>query len=149
MAVKSSAVRLATLYATIERMRSVELRMAESAVDEALCAAAIAAAVRESQQGNLRDALASGLREEWRIAETAGAANDIRIARLAALRATQETARDEAVMRHRLSRVELEQMDSVVERRRKGETTQQARKEQASSDDRFASRRAWERMKSR
>lgn len=149
MAAKSSAMRLAALYSTVERIRSLELRMAESEVDDAVRAAAIAAAIRDSQKANLRDALAAGQRDEWRIAETAASANEIRIARLAALRVKQEAARDEALVRHRLSRLQVEQMESLVERRRERESREVTLQEQAASDDRFASRRAWERMKSR
>ena len=149
MAAKSSAMRLATLYATVERIRSVELRMAESEVDDAVCAAAIADAVRESQQRSMRDALASGRRDEWRIAQTANAANETQIARLAVLRVKQEALRDEAVVRHRASRLQVEQMDSLVVRSRERESREETLQAQAESDDRFASQRAWDRMKSR
>lgn len=142
-------MRLASLYATLERIRSAELRVAESEVDDAAFSAAIAGAASENQRDTSRQALASGEREEWQIAETARSAIEMRIVRLARLRIECEATRDAAVMRHRLSRLQVEQMDSVAERRQAREALEETRQQQAESDDRFAARRAWQSMKSR
>jgi hypothetical protein len=143
MAAKKGVARLASLYGMMEQMRSVELRTAASAVEDVVCSAAIAATVRESQITEARTAMATGHREDWQVAETARSVVEARIVRLATIRAERESAMEEAALRHRVSRLAMEQMDRVVDRARLQEAMQEGRRSQAESDDRFASRRAW------
>jgi len=147
MAAHKGVARLASLYATLERMRSVELRAAATAVEDVACAAAIAATVRGSQIENARAAMATGRRDEWQVAETMRSVLEVRMKRLAVLRAEREADLDAAVAAHRASRLEMEQMERVVERRQAMTRLEDGRRAQAESDDRFASRRSWERPK--
>jgi len=146
MAAQKSFARLATLYAMMERMRSVELRVAAGAVEDVVCSAAIAATVRENQIADGRVAMASGRRDEWQVAQTARAVVEARMVRLATLRAEREIALEKAVQMHRASRLKMEQMDRVVDRTRTHLSLEESRRSQAESDDRFASRRAWLQM---
>ena len=143
MAAQKGIARLATLYGTIERMRSLELLVAAEAVDDVACSAAIAATVRRGQVADARAAMASGRREEWQVAETTRSVVEARIMRLNALRKERETTLAEASERHRISRMNMEQMDRAAERKRTLDAMQEDRSSQAESDDRFASRRAW------
>jgi hypothetical protein len=153
MAARKGVARLASLYGMMERMRSLELRVAAGAVDDVVCSAAIAATVRESQIAEARAAMASGRREDWQVAETTRGVIEARMVRLAALRAEREAALERAVAEHQVSRLNMEQMDRVVGRARAQMSAEEDRRVQAESDDRFASRRAWgfasDRMKSR
>jgi hypothetical protein len=112
-----------------------------------VCAASIAKVVRESQVADARAAMATGQREAWQVAETTRGVVEARMARLARVRIEREAALDEAVSTHRASRLDMEQMESVVERRRAMAMLEAGRRAQMESDDRFASRRAWERPK--
>ncbi len=147
MAAQKGVARLASLYGMIERMRSVELRAAAGEVEDVACSAAIAATVRESQIADARAAIATGCREDWQVAETTRGVVEARIVRLATMRAEREAALAKAAQRHRMSRLTMEQMDSVVDRARMQEAIQEDRRSQAESDDRFASRRAWTRSR--
>ncbi len=144
MAARKGVARLAELYAMVEQMRSMELRAAANAVEDIACALAIAATVRGSQIADARAALAGGQREEWQVAETARGVVEAQIARLATLRVQREATLDEAVAAHRASRLEMQQMERIVERRRAVLLVEEDRRAQVESDDRFASRRAWE-----
>jgi hypothetical protein len=143
MAAQKSVARLALLYGMMERMRSVELRVAAGAVEDVACSAAIARKVRENQIAEGRAAMANGRREAWQVAETTRGVNEARIVRLAMLRAEREIILEQAVQVHRASRLNMEQMDRVVDRARTQAEMENGRRLQAESDDRFASRRAW------
>ena len=143
MAARKGVARLASLYGMMERMRSLELRVAAGAVDDVVCLAAIAATVRESQIADARAAMASGRREDWQVAQTTRGVIEARMVRLAALRVEREDTLDRAVAEHRVSRLNMEQMDRVLERSRVQMSAEEDRRSQAESDDRFASRRAW------
>ena len=145
MAARKGVARLASLYGMTERVRSVELRVAAGAVEAVACSVAIAATVRERQITEARTAMANGRREEWQVAETTRGVVEAGIVRLAKLRVEREAVLEDAVQRHRISRLNMEQMDRVVDRARAQETLQESRRSQAESDDRFASRRAWKR----
>ena len=143
MATQKGVVRLASLYTMMERMRSVELRVAAGAVEDVAYSAAIAATARESQIADARAAMSTGRREEWQVAETTRAVVEARIVRLAKLQAEREIILADAALRHRMSRLNMEQMDRVVDRNRTQAGRREERRLQAESDDRFASRRAW------
>ena len=147
MATQKGVVRLASLYTMMERMRSVELRVAAGAMEDVAYSAAIAATARESQIADARAAMSTGRREEWQVAETTRAVVEARIVRLAKLQAEREIILADAALRHRMSRLNMEQMDRIVDRTRSQEGVLEDRRLQAESDDRFASRRAWMRTK--
>lgn len=147
MATQKGVVRLASLYTMMERMRSVELRVAAGAVEDVAYSAAIAATARESQIADARAAMSTGRREEWQVAETTRAVVEARIVRLAKLQAEREIILADAALRHRMSRLNMEQMDRIVDRTRSQEGVLEDRRLQAESDDRFASRLAWMKTK--
>ena len=143
MARRKGLTRLASLYGMVEQMRSLELRVAASAVDDVVLVASIEAAIRQSKIFGARAALAAGDREEWQMAETTREGVEARIERLANLRVERETRREEAALAHSTSRVEMEQLDRVVEQQRDRLALEEARRAQAESDDRYAARLAW------
>ena len=143
MAAHKGVARLASLAVTMERMRSLEVQVARGAVDDVMCSAAIAATIRESQLSDGRDALATGRREAWQVAETTRGVMDRRIERLQQLRAEREAILAEATRVHRVSRLEMDQMERMVEKSRAQAGMEETRRTQAAADDRFASRSAW------
>jgi len=143
MAAHKGLARLASLYAMMERVRSVAVQVASSAVDDAMCAEAIAATIRKSQIADGRDALATGCREAWQVAETTRGVMDRRIEGLQQLRAAREADLAEASRAHRASRLEMEQMERVVEKARAQAGIEEGRRMQSAADDRFASRTIW------
>ena len=143
MAVQRGLGRLATLYAMMERMRSMEVQVALGAVEDVMCSAAIAATIRAGQIEDARDALATGRREAWQVAETTRGVLDRRIDRLQTERAECEAALAEASRVHRASRLDMEQMQRMVDRTRTQTMLEESRRVQGESDDRFASRSAW------
>jgi hypothetical protein len=146
---RGGIARLAGLYGMVERMRSLELRAAAGNLDEVASAQTMQAAVHRSEVSGSRAAFASGDREQWKVAETARALLEIRMARLNKLRAEREVKLDQAAQAYNRSRVRMEQMDRVVERERERLACEAARRAQAEADDRFASRRAWSERASR
>lgn len=147
MAARKGIDRLASLYGMMEQIRSVELRAATIAVEDAACSTTIALTLRESQIASAREAMATGRREEWQISETARVAVEARIDQLAKTRTDRENARAEAHQIHRQSRLDMEQMERVVAQARVQVAIEVTRRTQAESDDRFASRRAWSRTR--
>ena len=143
MADSKALARLAALYAMMERMRSVEVQVANVAVENVTCSAAIAAAVRASQVSHGREALETGRREAWQVAETTRAALEGRIERLQRVRVECEAALAEAESAHRTTRLDLEQVESILDKTRTQLASRESRRTQAAADDRFASRSAW------
>jgi hypothetical protein len=137
--------RLARVYAMVEQTRSLERRVAANAVEDAACAVAIAAAVYEAQVRGGREALAQGERAEWMIAETTREMAERRITRLRAARAECDAALELAAEAHHESRLRMEQMERLLASDEDRQRVEQARQEQAVSDDRFGSRMAWKR----
>lgn len=143
MPVKRGLERVASLYAIMERMRSIEVQAAHGAVKDVLCSSAIAAAIRASQIEDGRDALATGRRDAWQVAETTCGVIDRRMERLQQVRTEREAALAEASTIHRASRLEMEQMERMVEKIRAQALVNRSRRAQGDADDRFASRSAW------
>ena len=143
MQAQKGLVRIASLYAMLERMRSVEVLIANGAVEDVLCAEAIAATIRENQIADGRDALARECREDWQVAETTLRVIDLRIDRLQQVRAEREADLAEAARALRASRLEMEQMERIVEKTRLQARLEESRRTQATADDRFASRSIW------
>ena len=59
------------------------------------------------------------------------------------MRVEREGAREQARVAYQESRLEMEQMESVVERARGREELEAGRRRQAEMDDRYLARRAW------
>jgi hypothetical protein len=146
MAAKNSMARVAQVYGMVERMRSVERRVAANAVDEVVCSEAIQTTVLTSLLGGARDALAAGNREEQQIAETARQRVELGLERLAQMRVERQAVLERVAAEHRESVVAMEQIDRLLERARAAESLEADRREQAVADDRFGSRLAWRRM---
>ena len=143
MAVQRGLERLALLYAMMERMRSIEVQAANTAVEDVVCSTAIAATIREGQIADGRDALSTGRRDAWQVAETTRGVMDRRIDGLQQVRAEREAVLGDASRAHRQSRLEMEQMERMVEKTRAQLVACESRRAQGDSDDRFASRLAW------
>jgi hypothetical protein len=145
---KHALKRIAALYGMLDRMRSVELRMAAAAVEEVERVAAMHHAVSIDQQTCGRAALVTGDRAEWMLSKAAREFAEVRIAQLVDLREARAEVLDAAVIAHRQSRLKVEQIDRVVDRARTAQALDQARRTQAVADDRYASRRAWSQTES-
>lgn len=143
MAAQRGLERLASLYTMMDRMRSLEVQLANDAVEDALCSSAIATTIRESQIEDGRDALATGRPEAWRVAETTRGLMDRRIELLRKVRTECEAVLAEASRVHRASRLQMEQMKCLVEKTRTLTLLHESRRAQSAADDRFASRSAW------
>ncbi len=71
------------------------------------------------------------------------AAAEVRARRIAGVRVEREMVREQARVAYQDSRLEMEQMESVVERGRVSEELEAGRRRQAETDDRYLARRAW------
>lgn len=138
--------RLATLYALLEQARSVELQQAAAGVRQIERAEAQERLVALEQARDGREALLSG--DDWGrwVARVEGAAPEARMRRLAELRGERERMRLEALKAQRASRVSADQMKDVALKAQTQEAEKERRRVQAQSDDRFASRREWQRQ---
>jgi hypothetical protein len=145
MAMGAGLKRLAKLYALMEQKNALEVRAAAMAVHEAEQAAQSLVAHRRVELSAARAGLANGSRIEALAAEHARGAYLIHGNHLRKLSDELRIAREQAADNHRTSRVERRQIDGVVERAKVVERTEADRREQGTSDDRFAARRQWTR----
>ncbi len=139
----SDLKRLVTLYALLERMRAAEAALAQAAVNEVHAARAgeierYRTGVREGRAAMLAD---DATARTVSLADEDGAA--MRWNRLAPLQLAREKAQAAALEVYRASRLETEQMRSVVDRQRALEAIADGRRTQAEADDRYGSRRGW------
>ncbi len=139
--------RVAALYGQVERVRLVELQEAAAAVAEAERLRVAAEAARGDRQQEGRAALARGEGIAWRLAESACEVAEVTMDRAAAVRAERELLRASAGELYRASRLRTEQVARVVEGLRAAEALVAGRREQAATDDRYAARLCWSRMK--
>ncbi len=139
--------RVVALYGQLERVRLMELQEAAAAVVavDRLRAEAEAAGVARRSEG--RAALARGEGMAWRMAESACEAAEVVVARAAAERTAREASRLAAVEVHRASRLRAEQALRVAEVEARAVAATEGRREQAATDDRYAARLCWTRMK--
>ncbi len=135
--------KLSILYGQVEQIRSAQLRMASSAVDEVVQAAAHEISIRQRQSLHAHNALTSGGRESWSLSLVQAAVATARQLRLESLRITREDARDQAAAAYRNSRQRLEQMNIVIDKAYTRANLEETRRSQAASDDLFLSRRSW------
>ena len=138
MTMPKGLARVVAVYSRMEQMRSLERRMAADAADEIVCKETIAAAARDGYHDAAREAMGAGDREEWAVAVTARGAVEGRIQRLAELRAEREEMLAECVVAHRASRLQLEQMERLLARRRAADAIEDGRRQQLGADDRYA-----------
>ena len=131
------------LYGLLERLRLAELRLASAAVLEADRLNDAEGMTRMEAAEASRTALRAGAAEPWATAETTRALSVLRSASLAEERKLCEDLRVQAETAHLASRVQAEQMRSMVEEQERRLRASKAHREQAHADDRFLARRAW------
>ena len=136
--------RLVTLYGIVEEMHSTELQRMTAAVREAETAIGLQKKAARSARLNGRDALMTGDRMGWTIAETQRESAGWRRRRLEQIRVEREVLSDAAREQYVTSRMKSEQMKCVAEGVVAQIETEEARRTQATSDDRFLARRRWD-----
>jgi hypothetical protein len=139
--------KVAMLYGQVERVRLVELQEAAAAVAEAEHLRAAAEARGAAHRSEGRAALLQGEGLAWRLAESAGDATEVLRERALLLMAERDVLRTAAGEAYRSSRLRTEQVTRVVEAIAQAQAVVDARREQAATDDRYAARLCWTRMK--
>lgn len=135
--------RLANMYAVVERVHSIELQTKAAALVEAERAIEVQRVVVRSAGFDGREALGTGDRMGWSVAQAQREIAGWRRDRLERIRAERMQLSDTARERYLASRLESEQMKSVVGRAAARVQVEEGRRTQATSDDRFLSRKAW------
>ncbi len=128
--------RLADLYGMVERMHSVDLRVASDSVTESVQALDRRRRVESEQLERGRSALEDGDREEWTMAESQAELAQAQAERVDRLRQAREILRESALDAYRASRLRMEQMQQLVRSVRDREATVARRRFQAALDDR-------------
>ncbi len=128
-------------------MQAVELQAASSAVSQAENAIRVAQETGLEANRTGRAALGGGDREEWMRAEARQEIVGIRRERMEEVREAREAVRDEARTAFDESRVRAEQMGQVVRKMKEQAETEEARRMQGASDDRFLMRMRWRESK--
>jgi hypothetical protein len=139
----SGLKRLAGLYSKVEHIRSLQLRAATSDVAEVVQAQQNLRDGERRQALEGRSALARGDRAGWSASAVQAQFATQREELLDTMLNTRETAREQAAKAHRTSYQRKEQIDGLVESAIAAAAVIADRREQAGSDDRFLSRRAW------
>ncbi len=127
----------------MEDLRAMQVRVASGAIVEVDRALSRLAESQEREGAEARAGLEHGSRVESIAAEESAGTEKERRELLLRMRLERQAVRDVAVEVHRESRVELRQVEGIVERRRQEQTLVDGRREQSASDDRFLARRAW------
>lgn len=135
--------RLAALYQLVETNRSVELRIAASALLEVKQATAREILVRREQARLGRIALLAGEPEALLLASLEGSVAERRGKLLLPLEMERQQSCNAAADAYRLARLQHEQMQLLVANAKNASLIREARQVQAQSDDRFASRGDW------
>jgi hypothetical protein len=143
MAKRTSIPRLAKLYNVVERLRSLELGIAVSALDDVTVARQHEIALGRNEGTKGQASLGSGDAEGWRIALLASACSEVRSERLASLCLGRKADLEEAAVLHRASREQAEQMEQMQRKEHDQQKSESSRRSQAESDDRFSARAAW------
>jgi hypothetical protein len=138
--------RLGQLFQRVEQMREQELHTASRAVSEIVNLQAEEAAASEAEVITGRMALAAGDPQEWMLAEAGRELIGLRMSRHSDTRVRREEERSAAHARFSQQRLEREQMGRLIEAQRRTTETVESRRLQASTDDRFLSRREWLRV---
>lgn len=135
--------RLVALYGVVEEMRSAELQRMTAAVREAQQAIGVQRDVVQSARVDGREALTAGDRMGWSMAETLQATAEWKSCRLEDIRLEREGLSNVAREQYVASRLRSEQMKRAAEHVAEQIETEEGRRMQASSDDRFLARRRW------
>jgi len=134
---------MAALYGVVERMHSVELQRATGVVLEAEQAIDAQRAIVRTAGFDGREALMQGDRMGYALAETKQEVAAWRGERLEEIRVKREELRGVVRERYAASRLKNEQMNRVVEGVAERVKTEEGRRFQATTDDRFLSRKLW------
>jgi len=135
--------RLASLYASVEEMHSVELKRTTAAVREAQEAIVSEDHALQLIRGGGRSALQTGDCVGWMMAETLQETAARRRQELEQLRLKREELNDAAREQYVASRVKKEQMQRIFNDIEVQMEIEEGRRTQAALDDRFAARRRW------
>jgi len=138
--------RLGVLFRRMEQMRELELRTASRAVSEIVDLQAKETAAGDAEFISGRTALAAGDQQEWMLAEAGRELIGLRMSRHCDTRARREEERTAAHAQFAQQRLEREQIEHLIEAQRQTAETIEGRRQQASTDDRFLSRREWLRV---
>jgi hypothetical protein len=135
--------RLMDLYAVIEEMHSTELQRMTAAVRESEQAIVKEQDMAKSARIDGRGALMMGDRVGWMMAETQQETAGWWRQRLEQVRQEREQLNDAAREQYMASRLRKEQMKCVFDEIAAGIDVEEARRKQATSDDRFLARDFW------
>jgi hypothetical protein len=134
---------MAALYGVVEQMHSVELQRATSVVREAEQAIEAQRTIVRAAGFEGREALVTGDRLGWSFAETQQEIAVWKGERLEEIRVNREELSGVARERYAESRLKSEQMNCVVEGIAARMEMEEGRRFQATTDDRFLSRKLW------
>ena len=135
--------RLMTLYGVVEEMHSLELQRMTAAVQEAQQAIEVQQQVARSATFGGRDALMADDRMGWEVAETHRERAGGKRRRLEQMRLEREVLSEAAREQYLASRIKSEQMKRLAEGVAARAEIEEGRRVQATSDDRFLTRRRW------
>ena len=135
--------RIAALYEVVERTHSVELQRARIVVREAKQAIEAQQMIVHAAGFDGREALVRGDRMGWALAETQQVVAAWKEERLEEIRLKREELSEVARERYAASRLKNEQMNCVVEGFAARVEKEERRRFQATTDDRFLSRKLW------
>jgi len=147
MAARDGLSRLARLYGMVERLNAMQARAAAASVFEVERAAERLERERQEEMNTGREAMVRGSRVEQIAAENRAKLDAERREALTRMKAERQLLYDEAAETHRESRIELRQIDGMVERTRAAAETEAERRAQHAADDRYLSRREWMRAR--
>ena len=134
---------MAALYGVVERMHSIELERAMGVVREAEEAIEMQRTIGRASELDGREALVLGDRMGWSLAGTQVVVAAWRKERLEEIRVKREELSVVARERYATSRVKSEQMNRVVGGIAERVEMEEGRRFQATTDDRFLSRKLW------
>lgn len=147
MAMRQGLTRLTALYGTLERMRSVELRIAAAALAEIEQAQVFEAQTADDMKHRGRAALISGSRVDWESTEIGRRVSEIRAERMMQMSSDRAKVRDQAAEAYQTSHLQMKQVEQIMEIAHRQAALTESRRVQAAADDRYASRREWTRRK--
>ncbi len=139
--------RLEAVYTLVEDLHSVALRQTSIRMNEADAAIAEQLARLHASRSQGREALDHGDREAWSLAETQRELASRNRERLELVRLEREKAQQFAREQYVASRLQREQIKSVVESGAKAEQIVEGRQTQAAADDRFLARLYWNKLR--
>ena len=124
-------------------MRSLQLQAASSAVAEVLQASREQAELRRLHVSQGRAAMLIGDAEALAVAAVESSLSHLRQTQLEEIRQARELLRQHSQTVHQASRLQLQQMETVVEQSSTQERLEEQRRGQTTSDDLYGARLAW------